>query len=330
VPLSSFIGREDELAAVRRLLGGTRLLTLVGTGGVGKTRLALAAAQIHATDTGMRAALVDLAPVTDSQLVPQTVAAGLGIREQPGRPMLDTLTADLGHGALLLVLDNCEHVVEACAHLVQLLLQACACWPPRVRLWASPQRAFCGAPLTVPSSQATLERVGDAESVRLSATLCGVFTWNTKRLSRLLRLFVERARAARADFALTAEDELALAAVCRRLDGIPLALELAAAHAPLLSVEQLASRLDDALGMLTRGSRLAPARQRTVRATIDWSYGLLAEDERLLFSRLAVFVAAGPWRLPRPYPAWMVWKRAACCRCWGVWSTSRWWLPSLT
>jgi predicted ATPase/transcriptional regulator with XRE-family HTH domain len=278
VPLSSFVGREREVAEVRRLLGDTRLLTLVGAGGVGKTRLALAVAEEQRATTGASVGFVDLAPLADPQLVPQTVAAGLGIREQPGRPVLDTLVAVLHHSELLLLLDNCEHLVEATARFAYALLQLC----PHLRILATSREVLAVEGETVwrvpslklPPASATLEQIGTAEAVRL---------------------FLERARAAQPDFALSKPNASAIALVCRRLEGIPLALELAAAHAPLLSVEQLSDRLDDALGLLTRGTRLAPARQRTVRATIDWSYRLLAESEQLLFDQLAVF--AGGWTL---------------------------------
>jgi predicted ATPase/DNA-binding XRE family transcriptional regulator len=278
VQLSSFVGREGELAEVRKLLGEIRLLTLAGAGGVGKTRLALAVAEGERAAAGTLVAFVDLAPLADPNLVPETVAAGLGIREQPGRPVLDTLAAVFQRAELLLLLDNCEHLAEAPGGLAHALLQVC----PDLRILAT-SREVLGVEgetvwrlpsLTFPPPRATLEEIGSAEAVRL---------------------FVERARAVQPDFALSETNASAVGMVCRRLDGIPLALELAAAYAPLLSVEQLSGRLDDALGLLTQGSRLAPARQRTVRATIDWSYGLLVEDERLLFSRLAVFV--GWWTL---------------------------------
>jgi predicted ATPase/DNA-binding XRE family transcriptional regulator len=278
VPLSSFVGREHELAEVRRLLGQTRFLTLVGTGGVGKTRLAVAAAERHAADTGMAAAFFDLAPLTDPQLVLQTVASGLGVREQARQPVLATLVTALRNAELLVLLDNCEHIVEGCASLARALLQAC----PGLRLLATSREALGIAGETVwrvpslalPQRHAPLDQVAAADAVRL---------------------FLERARAVQSDFQLSQHNESAVAAVCRRLDGIPLALELAAAHAPILSIEQLNGRLYDGLGLLTRGSRLAPARQQTVRATIDWSYGLLTEPERLLFDLLAVF--SGGWTL---------------------------------
>ena len=276
--LSSFIGRERELRDVRRLLGAARLLTLAGTGGVGKTRLAVALLRSPRRNRLGAGAFVDLAPLGDPELVPQTVAAQLGVREQPGRPVLAALVDVLRRAPLLLVLDNCEHLVEACARLAGALLRAC----PGLRVLATSREPLGVAgevvwrvpSLALPEATPPSEQLEDAAAVRL---------------------FVARARAARPAFALTEQNARAVADVCRRLDGIPLALELAAAHVPLLSVEQIAERLDDALGLLTRGSRLAPARQQTVRATLDWSYGLLTPPERRLFDRLAVF--AGGWTL---------------------------------
>ena len=276
--LSSFIGRELELRDVRRRLGTARLLTLVGTGGVGKTRLALALLRGPRADRRGAGAFVDLAALADPDLVPQTVAAQLGVREQPGRPVLATLVDALRRAPLLMILDNCEHLVGACARLADTLLRSC----PELRILATSREPLDVAgevvwrvpSLSLPEAPPRSEQVEDTEAVRL---------------------FVERARAALPAFALTEQNARAVADVCRRLDGIPLALELAAAHVPLLSVGQIAERLDDALGLLTRGSRLAPARQQTVRATLDWSYGLLTPPERRLFARLAVF--AGGWTL---------------------------------
>jgi predicted ATPase/DNA-binding XRE family transcriptional regulator len=278
VPLSSFIGREREIAQVRRLLRESRLLTLIGTGGIGKTRLAMVASEGDNRTAGTEVAFVDLAPVFDPELLAQTVAAALGVREQTGQSILVTLIAALQPKELLLVLDNCEQLVDACATLADALLHAC----PNLHIIATSREPLRIAgetvcrvpPLELPSEQASLEQIKQAESVRL---------------------FVARACAAEPAFVLSDSNAQSLAEVCRRLDGIPLALELAAAQAPLMSVQQLSGRLGDALGLLTRGSRLAPARQRTVRATIEWSYGLLAETEQRLFDRLAVF--AGGWTL---------------------------------
>ena len=271
-PLTSFVGRERELDNVRRLLDISRLLTLTGAGGVGKTRLAVALVHGLRAGDGAAVAFVDLAPLADPQLVAQTVASGLGVREQPGRPVLATLVEALQSKELLLVLDNCEHLVQACATLGYELLSAC----PDLSILATSREPLGIAgeivwrvpSLSLPESEMPMEQLERAAAIQL---------------------FVERARAALPEFELSEQNARAVADVCRRLDGIPLALELAAAHAPLLSAEQIAARLGDALGLLTRGGRLAPPRQQTVRATLDWSYGLLTAPEQILFDRLAVF-----------------------------------------
>jgi predicted ATPase/DNA-binding CsgD family transcriptional regulator/DNA-binding XRE family transcriptional regulator len=277
-PLTSFVGRERELGDVRRLLGTTRLLTLTGTGGVGKTRLAVALACALGADKETAVAFVELAPLADPQLLAQTVASKLGVREQPGRPVLATLVEVLQGKELLLVLDNCEHLVQECATLGYELLSGCPdlsiLATSREPLGIAGETVWRVRPLSLPEPGTPLEHVGRAAAIQL---------------------FVERARAVLPGFELSEQNARAVADVCRRLDGIPLALELAAAHAPLLSAAQIAARLDDALGLLTRGSRLASARQQTVRATLDWSYGLLAAPERIFLDRLAVF--AGGWTL---------------------------------
>jgi predicted ATPase/DNA-binding XRE family transcriptional regulator len=281
--LTSFIGRAAELAEVRRLLGTTRLLTLTGAGGVGKTRLALAAAQTVRADYPDGVWLVELAALTDPALVTPAVAAALGVREQPDRPLLTTLTAALAARRLLLALDNCEHLLAACAPLVDALLRA----GPGLRVLATSREA-----LGVPG-----EVAWRVPSLALPEPLAAAGGADTAALPRAeaVRLFVERARAARPDFALTHGNAAAVAEVCRRLDGIPLAIELAAARVSLLTVEQIAARLDDRFRLLTGGGRTAPSRQQTLRATSDWSHDLLTEPERALFRRLAVF--AGGWTL---------------------------------
>jgi predicted ATPase/DNA-binding CsgD family transcriptional regulator len=271
VPLTSFVGRERELAAVRDLLGAARLLTLSGAGGVGKTRLALAAAAEvqHAFPDGVW--LAELAAIADPSLVAPAVAAVLGVREQPGRPPLETLAGALRPRRLLLVLDNCEHLVVACATLADALLRTA----PRVQVLATSREAL-GVPGEAVWAVPPL-------SLQTAPALAG------GAVSDAERLFVERARAARPGFAPTAAAAAAAAQVCRRLDGLPLALELAAARVRLLTVEQLAERLDDVLGVLTDGSRTGPVRHQTLRATIDWSHALLPRPERALLRRLAVF-----------------------------------------
>ena len=273
-PLTGFIGRERELAVARRLLPGTRLLTFTGPAGVGKTRLALrlAADVGGAFADGVR--FVALAPLADPALVPQAVAAALGVPEAPGRALALTLADALRPARLLLVLDNCEHLVAACARLADDLLGAC----PRLTLLATSREALGIAgetawpvpPLGLPGSGSLppLEAAARAEAVAL---------------------FVDRARAVRPDFALTARTAPAVARICARLDGLPLAVELAAARVRVLPVEQLLARLEDRFRLLTGGSRTALARQQTLRAAVDWSYDLLTADERALFARLSVF-----------------------------------------
>jgi predicted ATPase/class 3 adenylate cyclase len=278
--LTSFVGRDHELAEVRRLLQTTRLVTLTGTGGCGKTRLALQAAAdlLPAYPAGVW--LVDLAPLADPALVPATVATAVGVREAAGQPLLATLVGALHPRHLLLLLDNCEHLVEACAQLVDAVLRGC----PRVQVLATSREALGIAgetPWRVPSlPQPPPDAVVPPERlVRYDA----------------VRLFLDRAVAARPGFAVTNQNAPAVAQVCWRLDGIPLAIELAAARVRALGAEQLAGRLDDRFRLLTGGSRTALPRQQTLQATVAWSHDLLTEAERRFFARLAVF--AGGWTL---------------------------------
>jgi predicted ATPase/DNA-binding CsgD family transcriptional regulator len=278
--LSSFVGREKELAEVKRLLENNRLLTLTGSGGCGKTRLALAAASdlVEGFEGGVW--FVELAPLADPSLVPQAVASTLGVREQPGRSPTEILSDYLESKKVLLVLDNCEHLVEACAELAEALLHLC----PELRVLATSREALGilgEVAWPVPSlSLPDLRRLPDMGSLPRYESA---------------RLFLERAAAVKPDFALTEQNATAVAQICYRLDGIPLALELAAARAKVLSAEQISSRLEDSLGLLTGGSRTATPRQRTLRATLEWSHELLSEPERKLFGRLSVF--AGGWTL---------------------------------
>jgi non-specific serine/threonine protein kinase len=283
--LTSFVGREQALAEVGRLLATTRLLTLTGAPGVGKTRLALQLAGEGREAYADGVWLVELAPLADPALVPQAVATAVGVREQPGRRLVDTLADAVRGQELLLVLDNCEHLVEACATLADRLLRA----GPRLRVLATSREAlgiagettWWVAPLALPAA----EPMAAAGSERLAAL----------EANEAVQLFVERARAAQPAFALTERNAGAVGQVCRRLDGIPLALELAAVRVPALGVEQLAQRLDDRFRLLTGGRRTALPRQQTLRAAVDWSYTLLPEAERVLLRRLAVF--AGGWTL---------------------------------
>jgi predicted ATPase/DNA-binding CsgD family transcriptional regulator len=272
--LSSFVGRERELAEVERSLENTRLLTLAGSGGCGKTRLALAVAAelVGGLEDGVW--LVELAPLADPSLVPQAVASTLDVREQPGRLLTETLSDYLRSKKMLLVLDNCEHLIEACATLVEALLRSC----PELCVLATSREALGitgEVAWPVPSlSLPDVRRLPDIESLPQYESA---------------RLFVERAVAVKPAFALTEQNAASVAQICYRLDGIPLALELAAARTKVLSVEQIADRLDDCFGLLADGGRTAMPRQRTLHATMDWSHELLSEEERALFRRLSVF-----------------------------------------
>jgi predicted ATPase/class 3 adenylate cyclase len=272
--LTSFIGREHEIVEVKRLLSQARLVTLTGPGGAGKTRLALqvAAEVLDGFKDGVW--LVELAPLSDPDLVPQTIASVVKVREQPGRTMLATLCEYLQPKHLLLVLDNCEHVLAACARVADALLRAC----PDLRILATSREALGIAgetswrvpSLSLPDPQnlPTLERLSAYEAVRL---------------------FIDRATAVLPGFAVTNENAPWIAQLCQRLDGIPLAVELAAVRVRGLSVEQIATKLDDRFRLLTGGSRAGLPHHQTLRAALDWSYDLLSEPERIALRRLAAF-----------------------------------------
>jgi predicted ATPase/class 3 adenylate cyclase len=279
VQLTSFVGREKEIAAAKQLIASTRLLTLTGPGGTGKTRLALQIAAEVLPDFPDGAWLVELAPLGDPAYVLPAVAAVFRLRELPGRPLSTLVTDYLRGKTLLLLLDNCEHLIEACAHLADELLHAC----PHLKIIAS--------------SRESIRLIGETVYHVPSLALPDALAAPLETLSQCeaVRLFIERARAAQPRFALTANNASAIAAVCRRLDGIPLALELAAARVKVLSAEQIAARLDDRFRLLVNGSRTALPRQQTLRAMIDWSYDLLPEDERQLLCQLSVFT--GGWSL---------------------------------
>jgi predicted ATPase/class 3 adenylate cyclase len=277
VQLSTFIGRERELAEARRLLLTTRLLSLVGPGGTGKTRLSLQLAADCLPSFADGVWFVELATLADPALVLQTIASVLGVREQAGMPLMETSLNYLRAKQLLLILDNCEHLVAACARLADQLLHA----SPKMKLLASSREPlgingeaiFRVPSLSLPDpAEVTRAAVAQYESVQL---------------------FLERAIAANPKLKLTEKNAASVAQICRRLDGIPLALELAAARASVFSVEQIASRLDDRFKLLTGGSRTALPRQQTLQALIDWSYDILSEPERVLLRRLSVFT--GGW-----------------------------------
>ena len=278
--VTSFIGREKEMAEVKRLLWDARLVTLTGPGGTGKTRLSLQIAADFLELYPDGAWFVELAPLADPALLPQTVANVMGIRESSGHPVMSLLTDHLRTKELLLILDNCEHLVEVCAQFVDTLLKAC----PHILILASSREALGIAGETsfrVPSLSTP-----DARHLPPFETLTQY---------EAVRLFSERAEMAMPGFTVTKENAPAIAQICYRLDGIPLAIELAAARVPVLRVEQIGSRLDNRFRLLTGGSRTALPRHQTLRALIDWSYDLLPASERSLLGRLSVF--AGAWTL---------------------------------
>jgi predicted ATPase/class 3 adenylate cyclase len=278
--LTTFIGRERLIAEAKCLLAETHLLTITGPGGSGKTRLSLEIAASLLTEYPDGVWLVEFAPLADPARVPQLLATTLGVREEAGRPLVTTLTDHLRSKRVLLLLDNCEHLVDACARLADALLRDC----PGITILPSSREAlglpgevaFHVPPLSLPDSRHVVppERFAEYEAIRL---------------------FIDRAVAVRPDFTLTDETASAVVQICRRLDGIPLAVELAAARARTLSVQQITAHLDERFRLLTSGSRTALPRHQTLRGLIDWSYGLLSEAERGLFRRVSVF--AGGWTL---------------------------------
>jgi non-specific serine/threonine protein kinase len=273
LPAGRLIGREESLAAILDVLASARLLTLSGTGGCGKTRLALAAATAAGGRYVDGVYLVELAALTTMDRLPGTVADSLRLREQRGIPLLDTIVAALRPRRLLLVLDNCEHLLAGCAAVVQRLIESCSSVTvfatSREPLGVVGEVVWQVPPLALPPAQpSSLVLVSDAAAVQL---------------------FVERATARRTGFQLTEENAAAVAQICRRLDGLPLAIELAAARVSVLAVEQIAARLDDRFRLLVAAVRTAPPRQQTLLATIDWSHALLSGPERVLFRRLSVF-----------------------------------------
>jgi non-specific serine/threonine protein kinase len=271
--LSTLVGRAESVAELRGLLFQTRLLTLTGTGGIGKTRLALAVAEAAEADFAGGTRLAELGPLDEPARVPQCVAASCGVREG-GPRLLEQLVALIGSRRLLLLLDNCEHVVQACAELSEWLLGAC----PELRILATSRE-----PLGI-AGEVTWRVPG------LEAPEPAAFSGRAAVDSAAVQLFVDRARAVDPRFALTEHNSGAVAEVCWRLDGIPLALELAAARVKILTPAQIAARLSDRFRLLVGGRRTAPRRQQTLQAALEWSYDLLSDPERLVFERLSVFV----------------------------------------
>jgi len=276
--LNSFIGRERELAEVRQMLASNRLVTLLGMGGIGKSRLSMQLAADVLDDFPDGVWFVELAALTDPGAVPQAVASVLGVKEEAGRPVIEALTRHVRDLQLLIILDNCEQVVQGCAELAKRLLQAGS----RTKVMASSrdylqvagEASYQVPTLSVPGRQIPLEALARHEAVRL---------------------FIDRAVASSRGFGLTEQNAAAVADICYCLDGIPLAIELAAARVRSLSVQSIAARLNDRFKLLITGDQTVLPRQRTLRALIDWSYDLLNDAERSLFQRLSVF--AGGWTL---------------------------------
>ena len=272
--LTRFIGREREKGDVRRLLETTRLLTLTGPGGCGKTRLALEVGAAVRERYPDGAWLVELAPLGDHTQVPLVVAEALDVPETSSRPVMETLVTYLKARQVLVILDNCEHLLDACAHVTNVLLRAC----PGLRIVTTSRE-----PLHVPGEVTwlvpSLSLPDPQRDVPVDALLH----------SEAVQLFVDRAAAAKPGFQITEQNARAVAQVCYRLDGMPLAIELAAARVKVLSVSQIAERLNDCFRLLSGGTRVGLTRQQTLKATLEWSHDLLAESERVVFRRLAVF-----------------------------------------
>ena len=276
--LTTFIGREKEVEQIKKRLEKNRLVTLTGSGGVGKTRLSIQVASELLDDYPHGAWLVELAPITDPALVTRTVCTALDVTPQGNMPALNVLTEYLKSKKILLVVDNCEHLIDACAELCDSLLHAC----PHLRMIASSrealdidgENAYRVPSLSLTNPNSRLENIQQSEAVQL---------------------FIERANTILPGYTLTEANASNIAEICQRLDGIALAIELAASRLKLLKVEQIKARLEDAFRLLTGGSRTALPRQQTLRGTIDWSYNLLSEEERRVLRCLSVFV--GGWTL---------------------------------
>ena len=262
VQLTSFVGRGAEIEALRQIVLTDRLVTLTGAGGVGKTRLAIQVAGQMTADFGDGVWYVDLAPIADPGLVPVAMTDALGLADQPGRSTIDTLTRFVGDRRMLVLLDNCEHLLDAVAELATAVLSAC----PELTLLAT-SREPIGVPGEVTRRVPSLSLDDEA-----------------------IELFVDRARRARSDFTMTDDDVHTAREICCRIDGMPLAIELAAARVRALSLDEIVGSLNDRFRLLTGGGRTAVRRQQTLRASVDWSHALLTEPERVLFRRLAPFM----------------------------------------
>lgn len=302
--LTSFVGRKRELAELQALARAHRLVTVIGTGGTGKTRLMVQTAAELVGEQPDGVWLVELAPISDPDLIMQAVARGLGIRDSLGRPLGETVIDFLRTKSLLLLIDNCEHLIVNVAELAEQVLAAC----PAISLMASSREALgvAGERVFQVPSLSLPDAVGEADE----HANAGDGWFADVGAAEAVRLFVDRATAVLPSFSLTPSDAPAVVEICRRLDGIPLAIELAAARVPLLSVQEIAQRLGDRFRLLTGGRRTALPRQQTLQALIDWSWDLLTDDERMLLRRLSVFAggctieaAVDVARLPDEVPA---------------------------
>jgi predicted ATPase/DNA-binding XRE family transcriptional regulator len=273
ISLTSFIGREKEQREIINLLDKYHLVTLIGPGGVGKTRLSLQVGQKMLKNYAHGVWLVELAPVLDPLLVPRTTAIAIGLRDEPQRPVINMLSDYLREKQILIILDNCEHVLDACAQLVDTLSKNC----PDLKVLATSRESlgilgeakYRVPSLGLPVIEQSLEESRDYESVRL---------------------FEERAQLVQIGFLVTMENASSVAKICNQLDGIPLAIELAAARVNMFSTEQIAARLQEGFHLLTTGNRTALPRHQTLQAAMDWSYELLSLAEQALFRRLSIFV----------------------------------------
>ncbi len=277
--LTSFIGRDKEIEVVKSLIASSRLVTLTGGGGSGKTRLAVRVALELLDRFTDGVWLIELAALTDDSWVPQAVASALGLREEHGNSLLETLTEHLRARTMLLILDNCEHLISACADLTAALLQRVQ----HLRVLAT-SREPLGVPGETPWKVPVLSVPGSINALKSGGTPAAVSE------NESVRLFVDRAAALTHGFTLNESNARSIAQICRRLDGIPLAIELAAGRTRFLSIDQIEKRLDDRFRLLTGGARTAMPHHQTLRAAIDWSYDLLSDEERRVFRTVSVFV----------------------------------------
>jgi predicted ATPase/DNA-binding SARP family transcriptional activator/tetratricopeptide (TPR) repeat protein len=280
VPITSFIGREKAVEEIIKLLSKNRLVTLMGAGGMGKTRLAIQSSNKLVGKFRDGVWWIELVGLNDASLVPRVVAKAVNVREPPNQPLIETLAENLASKQILLVMDNCEHLISACAQLADRLLSECK----NLKILATSREAL----------DILGETVWHAPSLSLPDMQEGI---GIKSLSKYesVRLFTERAEVLQPQFMLTEQNVLAVVQICRRLSGMPLAIELAAARIKMMTVDEIASRLNDRFSLLTSGNRTGLPRQQTLRAAIDWSHDLLTEPERILFRRLSIF--AGGFRL---------------------------------